>query len=255
MRTKAILASAALAALAFNHSANAMPIIVDGSALADTIEAITVGDSTIDIQGDQYLRNKEWSITASGGSISTFVVAVDDASVFNTLAADASAADSSAAAFGIYDVNNAERRVTFFSAGNMAGDQIAVSIKLDGSVFLNFQDTGVDFANNKFGFFLTVGETTWFSQPNLNNDEHHVIAYQGNSQDTLQIGNNAAGLFVPNEFLLAWEAAPIGSVNDYADFVVLVESIVGVPEPGTLVLLSLGLLGVGFVIRSRKRRG
>lgn len=254
MKNRTILATTAFATMAFSLSAQSMPIIVDGDALANTFAAITVGDSTVDIQNDQYLTNAEWSITASGGSVSTFIVAAEDASLFNALAATSAAADSSAPAFGIYDAGNANRYVTFFSAGVSSGDQIFVSIKLDGSVFLNNQDTGVDFNSNKFGFFLSTGEQTWYSQAGRNNDEHHMLAYQGNNRDVLQIGDNAAGLFVPNEFLLAWEAAPLGEFNDYADFVVIVESVVGVPEPGTLAMLSLGLLGAGFAGRRRRRR-
>ena len=102
----------------------------------------------------------------------------------------------------------------------------------------------------------------FYSDPTLNVDKiDHMYAYQGVG-DTIQILPFAAGKWGPNEYLLAWEdlvgpcstASTSGADCDYTDFVVLVESVNPIPEPASLAIAGIGLLGLGAVNRRRTRK-
>lgn len=214
---------------------------ISGTGLQGTLNAITTaptaGTSSVDVHTDQLtdLQDSYWSITASGGSVATFIISLSSNSTNNTV--------------GIFDNGS---MVDIFNGGSAAaGDHALISIKMDGSVYKNFADTGVDFNKNYFGFYLDTGSSVFYSDSSLNPDMvDAMVAFQGTGTDTVQIGTNAPGTWTDNEFVLAFEDG-IDRDGDYDDLVLMMESI-EVPEPGTLALVGSGL--IGFAVAARKRR-
>ena len=219
-------------------SANANVTFGDGGAgLQGVLDGITVapiaGDSSVDVTTDELANDSYWSITGAGGSVATIVIEL--------------AGFASGNSFGVFDMANPGNAVQLFAGANVAGDQAILSIKADGSVHVNLADTGVDFAGNQFGYWLnTPQQNTWYSDTALNIDgSDHLAAYQGTNTDTVALPGIAPGLWTNNEFVLAWEdlALGAGAGGDFNDFVVMVESVKPIPEPGILALMGLGLLG------------
>ena len=242
-KTASIIATTAAAAL-FSTASWAVVLGNGGAALQGVLDGITInpaGVSSVDVNTDQASPDEYWQVGGSGGSVSTVVIEL--------------AGFASNTSFGIYDKSAPGSTVELFGGAATTGSQTPLSILADGSIVVNFADTGIDFAANAFGYYIDTtinqpGVGLWYSDEALNSDGvDHMAAYQGVG-DTIQIAPFAAGPWGANEYILAFEDLNNGGDRDYTDFVVLVESVSPIPVPATLALMGLGLLG--FAARRRK---
>jgi hypothetical protein len=227
------------------HATYISPTGGDGlnSSLQDVLNSITVGPtpgvSSIDVDDNQVGYDETWSITATGGSFATIIIELAGYANFNT--------------FGVYDVNDIAKTVQLFASDATIGSQTTLSIKADGSVYINLADSGVDFAGNNFGYYL-LNKTghRFYSQTALNSGDDHMVAFRGNDKDIVQIPGLAEGVWTSSEYVLGWEDLPRPGDQDYQDLVLMVESVTPVPEPATLLLIGSGLIGLGAFGRKKR---
>ncbi|WP_310598702.1 PEP-CTERM sorting domain-containing protein [Desulfobulbus sp.] len=206
--------------------------------LQDTLNGITVGgpssvNATTDMMSDT--NDSYWNITASGGSFATMVLNIAGLGTGST--------------FGIYDSSNKNNFVELFSGSQTsAGQHATVSILDDGTVVRNLFDQAGTFTGGTFGYYINFNGITYYSDSTLNQGGiDHMYAFRGTG-DTVQIGDWKPGPWTNNEYVLAFEN---GSDFDFNDLVVMVESVDPVPEPTTMLLFGVGLLGLAGAARRK----
>ncbi|MGK7901231.1 MAG: PEP-CTERM sorting domain-containing protein [Hormoscilla sp.] len=226
--------------------------------------------------GNDSLQNLFDDITISGPGIDT----VNDQTGYDVFTNTATGNSTSSlmfefaegdpnSKFGIYNRKKPGEKVQLFGGSNYSGasstvrftgSQIGVTtwqIDPNSGEFVldplpSFQS--YDYSWNKFGFYLEKADgTTLYTQDALNGGYQQAVIYEGDDETVLDLPGRRSGTFTDNEFIIAFEDEWLGGVSDsdYDNFVVMVESVEPVPEPGTIA--GLGLVAVSLLATRRRK--
>jgi hypothetical protein len=129
-----------------------------------------------------------------------------------------------------------------------AGPVTSATLKFDfsvGTVTHAGTNQSISISRNNFGFYLGSPDGTFYSHSELNADgADHFL--------TFDTSDNAAGSLLGSDYVLAMEDLYGLGDNSFDDMVVGVSDITATPEPGTLLLLGGGLIGLAY-LRKRKK--
>lgn len=153
-----------------------------------------------------------------------------------TLLAEAAGLESGNA-FGLFSRTTGEELVVFPGAQSpTTGATISFDVATGQATHEGSGATAM--IGRTFGFFIDNGlGNVWYSDPTMNEGVDLAGLY-----DTT--GTSGEGLFGSN-LVVAFEDTVEGD-RDYNDMVVGLTDVEAVPEPGTLALMGMGILGLGL---------
>jgi hypothetical protein len=140
-------------------------------------------------------------------------------------------------------------------------DVATVMFNDDGSITIHdgFKPNKASGFEGPFGFVLKTtirkcDSVLFYTQAALNEDGQRAKVFQGDGTTVLKLPGLAPGVFLPSQFLIAWETG-LGDANDgqFNDFLMLVSNVVPAtaPEPSFAILLGISALAVVCGRRAR----
>lgn len=159
---------------------------------------------------------------------------------------------------GMYDPDSMS---TAFFDLSKPSDVATVTFNDNGSITIRdgFKPDKASGFEGPFGFVVKASlrkcdSVLFYTQAALNEDGPRAKVFQGDGTTVLKLPGLAAGVFLPSQFLIAWETG-LGDANDgqFNDFLMLVSNIVPVtaPEPSFALLLGISALAVVCGRRAR----
>jgi hypothetical protein len=157
--------------------------------------------------------------------------------------------------FGIYNTADTAQKVTLFNypAGSV-GDTTTLQFNLAGNYVRSVNTDTLTVIDSEpyfkeFGFYATSVYGTFYSEDDLNTGSYaHFLTYAGEG-DEVTIGSHDA-YFDDGHYYVATEVTPNDTTfADFTDIVVQMESIIPIPEPGSLLLIGLSSASILWIRR------
>ncbi|MEE8105962.1 MAG: PEP-CTERM sorting domain-containing protein [Planctomycetota bacterium] len=266
------LSLVAMASLSFGAPLNDRPKF-DATILGDLDDAFddiaTDGDyENIDVVADQ-LKPALWHPTSNGLANASLVLAgmpygdKDNGPI----------SLPSGIKFGLYSASDMTKQLVIFDTdlASLAGDyQVSLWFKdfdnngiIDAKAYVPTEaaHSSVDDFGFDFGFFLTVGQTTYWSEDSKNGGAAHFLAYRADDNENVDLGIPGIGSGLDeSHYYTAWETGDTSGLGQlstlpqglFTDWIVQFESVTPAPEPGTIALVLAG--AAGAAVRRRRKK-